>query len=142
MSAGESDAKSRRRSSEGAEGERAGGATAGRAGGPALPLGGAALDRRPPEEVVPAVSFVADEIAMASVAGRMQSAAGLEGAEPVAVRCDACDQLIEGEPGGRGLLYWTRGEDMRLEEPPLCESCAVAVTASAHRRWDVEEEEG
>lgn len=88
------------------------------------------------------MSFIADEIAMASVAGRMRISAGTDGAEPAPVRCDACDQLIEGEPGGRGLLYWTRGEDMRFEEPPLCEPCAVAVTASAHRRWDVEEEEG
>lgn len=78
---------------------------------------------------------------MASAAGRLPPPSGSSG-EPTQLRCDACHELIDGEPGGHGLFYWVRGEEARFEEPPLCESCAVAVTASAHRRWDIEEEEG
>lgn len=62
--------------------------------------------------------------------------------EPCEQRCDACDARIEGEPGGRGLFYWFRGEDIRFDEPPLCEDCAAAITHAANRAWDIEEEEG
>jgi len=81
------------------------------------------------------VAFVADEIAMAAMAARAA-------ASPPDACCDACGARIEGEPGGRGLLYWSRGDELRFDEPPLCDSCAVAVTASANRAWDVEDEEG
>jgi hypothetical protein len=81
------------------------------------------------------VAFVADEIAMAAMAARAAAA-------PADAPCDACGAAIEGEPGGRGLLYWSRGDELRFDEPPLCESCAVAVTASANRVWDIEDEEG
>jgi hypothetical protein len=56
-------------------------------------------------------------------------------------RCDHCDQTFDGEPGGSGLLVWTRGEEVRYEEPPLCEECASSITASALLKWEVEEEE-
>jgi len=36
---------------------------------------------------------------------------------------------------------WTRGDEVRFEEPPLCEACAQNVTLDALTRWDVEEEE-
>ena len=81
------------------------------------------------------VAFVADEIAMAAMASRAAAA-------PTDTHCDACGAAIEGEPGGRGLLYWSRGDELRFDEPPLCESCAVAVTASANRQWEIEDEEG
>jgi len=55
--------------------------------------------------------------------------------------CDACGQWIDGEPGGAGLFVWTRGEEIRYEEPPLCESCASEITVGALLRWDTEEEE-
>lgn len=52
-----------------------------------------------------------------------------EGAEPEAeaVRCDACGEAIEGAPAGSGLFLWTRGDEVRYEEPPLCEHCAYAI---------------
>jgi hypothetical protein len=58
------------------------------------------------------------------------------------VRCDACDAAIEGEPAGRGLYMWTRGDEVRFEEPALCPSCATAIGVTALAMWSVEEEEG
>jgi hypothetical protein len=58
------------------------------------------------------------------------------------VRCDACDAVIEGEPAGRGLYVWTRGDEVRFEEPPLCARCATAIGVTALAQWSVEEEEG
>ena len=55
--------------------------------------------------------------------------------------CDVCGQHFEGEPAGSGLFMWTRGEEVRFEEPPLCEECAENVTLDALTRWGVEEEE-
>jgi hypothetical protein len=55
--------------------------------------------------------------------------------------CDVCDSFFEGEPAGAGLLVWTRGEEVRYEEPPLCEECALRVTVGALLRWEIEEEE-
>ena len=55
--------------------------------------------------------------------------------------CDMCGEHFEGEPAGSGLFLWTRGEERRIEEPPLCETCAQNVTLDALTRWDVEEEE-
>jgi hypothetical protein len=56
-------------------------------------------------------------------------------------QCDACGQWFEGEPGGAGLFLWTRGEEVRYEEPPLCESCASEISVGALVKWDTEEEE-
>jgi hypothetical protein len=55
--------------------------------------------------------------------------------------CDMCGQHFEGEPAGSGLFLWTRGDELRFEEPPLCEACAQNVTLDALTRWVVEEEE-
>ena len=55
--------------------------------------------------------------------------------------CDACGRLFEGAPGGSGLLVWTRGSEVRYEEPPLCEECASEITIGALLKWDSEEEE-
>jgi len=44
--------------------------------------------------------------------------------------------------GGRGLLVWSRGEERRYQEPPLCSACATAIGVSALQRWEIEEEEG
>jgi len=56
--------------------------------------------------------------------------------------CDRCGKQFEGEPAGSGLFIWTRGDEVRLEEPPLCSDCAETVTLDALTRWEVEEEEG
>ncbi len=55
--------------------------------------------------------------------------------------CDVCGEFHEGAPYGSGLLIWTRGEEVRYEEPPLCEECALRVTVGALMRWEAEEEE-
>ena len=60
---------------------------------------------------------------------------------PRSYRCDSCGRIFSGEPGGAGLFIWTRGEELRYEEPPLCESCAYEVSIGAIMRWSLEEEE-
>ena len=64
-------------------------------------------------------------------------------------RCDACgDVLPEGDSDdgfqvrGKGLYLWSRGGQLRFEEPPLCPSCSAAIGLSALARWEIEEEEG
>lgn len=63
-------------------------------------------------------------------------------AEDELLRCDACDGPIEGEPAGRGLLLFPRGDEVLREEPPLCERCALAIGMTALMRWEMEEEDG
>lgn len=60
-------------------------------------------------------------------------------AEPT---CHACNAPIEGEPAGRGLMVFVRGDQVEYEEPPLCERCAHAISMTALYRWEIEEEEG
>ena len=55
--------------------------------------------------------------------------------------CDVCGEHFEGEPAGAGLLMWTRGDEVRFEEPPLCPECAESVTQGALTRFEIEEEE-
>ncbi|MCC7536860.1 MAG: hypothetical protein IT379_11630 [Deltaproteobacteria bacterium] len=56
--------------------------------------------------------------------------------------CHACGATIEGEPAGRGILVFPRGDDLYVDEPPLCSRCALAVGMTAMARWIEEEEEG
>ena len=58
------------------------------------------------------------------------------------VCCDACNEVIEGEPAGHGLYMWTRGDEVRFEEPALCRRCATAIGVTALAAWSMEEEEG
>ncbi|WP_165373000.1 hypothetical protein [Sorangium cellulosum] len=53
-----------------------------------------------------------------------------------------CDSAIDGEPAGRGLYMWSRGDELRFEEPALCGGCAVAIGMTALSAWNAEEEEG
>ena len=68
--------------------------------------------------------------------------------EPEVERCDVCGEPVGEEPeegfavGGSALYVWTRGAEVRYEEPPLCPSCAAAIGVSALARWEIEEEEG
>lgn len=70
-------------------------------------------------------------------------------------RCDVCASVLrtddDGVPDsdesnydvrGTGLLVWSRGEERRYQETPLCASCAAAIGVSALQRWEIEEEEG
>ena len=54
--------------------------------------------------------------------------------------CDACGKSVEGEPAGRGLYVWTRGDETRYEEPPLCATCANAIGLAALAQWELEED--
>ena len=64
--------------------------------------------------------------------------------------CDVCASAVDHEATddgghevpGRGLLVWTRGEERRYQEPPLCSTCAAAIGLTALSRWEIEEEEG
>ncbi|MBI4956518.1 MAG: hypothetical protein HY908_31165 [Myxococcales bacterium] len=82
------------------------------------------------------ISCAIDDVALAALG----AAAHEPAAEPAA--CHACGDPIDGEPAGRGLFLWTRGEEVRFEEPALCERCATAIGVTALRDWEIEEEEG
>lgn len=56
--------------------------------------------------------------------------------------CHVCDERIEGEPAGHGLLVFPRGDSVLREEPPLCERCALAVSMAAMARWQAQEDDG
>jgi hypothetical protein len=57
--------------------------------------------------------------------------------------CDSCSGEFEGEPAGSGLFIWSRGDEVRYEEPPLCQECASKITLGALMSFgDDEEEEG
>lgn len=58
-----------------------------------------------------------------------------------ALRCDACGEQIEGDPAGSGLFLWTRGDEVRFEEPPLCERCAYAIAVGGSLALEPDEEE-
>ncbi|MBM4359739.1 MAG: hypothetical protein FJ096_16675 [Deltaproteobacteria bacterium] len=77
-------------------------------------------------------SYAADDVALAALSRRQTEELP---------RCHACDAVIDGEPTATGLLVWSRGESVHMEEPPLCASCAAAIGLSALRRWAVEDEE-
>jgi hypothetical protein len=57
-------------------------------------------------------------------------------------RCHVCDAPIEGEPVGRGLLLFPRGDHVESEEPALCESCSKLLDVSAYHRFWLFGEEG
>lgn len=73
-------------------------------------------------------------------------------------RCDVCSEVLGDSTDagsnehdsddatydvrGRGLLVWSRGEERRYQEPPLCATCAAAIGVTALQRWETEEDEG
>jgi len=65
-----------------------------------------------------------------------------DGAGERELRCDACDEKIDGEPEGHGLFLTTRGDEVRFDEPVLCGACAVAIGVRAGLGAEIEEEEG
>lgn len=60
-------------------------------------------------------------------------------------RCDTCRREIAEDEGarvsGRGLLVFARGDEVRYEEPHLCDECAAAVGITQLRIWDLEDDE-
>lgn len=66
-----------------------------------------------------------------------------ESLPPQVHECDLCGHAFEGPPAGSGLLLWTRGEEVRYEEPPLCESCSSRLLLGAMLQFaDDEDDEG
>jgi hypothetical protein len=64
-------------------------------------------------------------------------------------RCDACGAVLAEEDDednfgveGRGAYLWARGDQVTVEDAPLCASCASAIGMTALARWEIEEEEG
>ena len=55
--------------------------------------------------------------------------------------CDLCGKSCDGQPAGSGLFLWPRGQEMRFEEPPLCEDCASRITMGALYQWAHEDED-
>jgi len=75
-----------------------------------------------------------------SPGGTLPPEALAEGEKPPSFVCDLCGKRFEGAPGGSGLFMWTRGGEVRTEEPPLCELCANKITLRA--LCDFEEDAG
>lgn len=67
--------------------------------------------------------------------------ASAQPAESRSFHCDSCGRTFSGEPGGAGLFVWTRGDEVRYEEPPLCDRCAYEISIGALLRWSIEEED-
>jgi hypothetical protein len=70
-------------------------------------------------------------------------------AEDAVVRCDACgERLGSGDDSGgygvpgSGAYLWVRGDEVTVEDAPLCASCASAIGVTALARWEIEEDEG
>ena len=78
----------------------------------------------------PIVTCAIDDIALAS----------LRRDKPEPLECSLCEAPIEGAPTSSGLLLWTRGDDIRYDEPPLCASCSTTLAVTAYARWYLEEE--
>lgn len=57
-------------------------------------------------------------------------------------RCDVCDAVVDADDALPALYVFTRGEERRYEEPPVCARCAHALGAAQLRRWQVEDDEG
>ena len=54
-----------------------------------------------------------------------------EAAEERCFVCDLCGETFSGLPEGSGLFMWTRGSEVRVEEPPLCRGCAARLVLGA-----------
>ncbi len=101
-----------------------------------MPERAADTAHRPTWMLAHPISMSADAIADSAMRAQQATSGATE------LRCDVCDVAIEGEPAGRGLYVWSRGDDVRYEEPALCGGCAVAIGMTALSAWNVEEEEG
>ena len=57
-------------------------------------------------------------------------------------RCDACNAPLKrfSEEQGTGLYVWARGDEVRREEAPLCETCSTAIFARV-LEWEFDDEE-
>lgn len=80
----------------------------------------------------PTHSLIADEVAL------LHFTSG--SANLVVAMCDACGGDLGEEPFGKGLLFWSRGGELRWEEPGLCERCAHIIGLAALRTFAQEDD--
>ncbi len=73
----------------------------------------------------PVISCAIDDVALASLRRQQDDK----------ITCGLCDEPIEGRPMASGLMMWTRGDDVRYDEPPLCTRCASRIAVNAWSRW-------
>jgi hypothetical protein len=79
------------------------------------------------------------ELGPALLQANSEPLSGAEAARPPRYECDGCGASCEGPPFGSGLFIWTRGDELRFEEPPLCEDCALRVSVIGASRLALEE---
>ena len=58
-------------------------------------------------------------------------------------RCDVCGAVVDKDDDdtSSALYVWTRGDETRYEEPPLCAKCGPALGLAQVRRWEIEDDE-
>jgi len=95
---------------------------------------GADARRARAERARPVVAIPIDSVADAAIAARSAN-------EIPRQHCDVCEQPVAADTLSRGLYVWSRGDERRYEEPPLCEKCATVLGMSALSRWRRQEEE-
>ena len=74
---------------------------------------------------LPPITCAVDDIALDALMNHV----------PDSIHCSSCEELIAGEPAATGLFMWTRGDDIRFDEPPLCGLCAVQLNIAALHFW-------
>lgn len=72
----------------------------------------------------PVISVAIDDVALASLRKERE----------VTLTCSVCDEPIEGGHS-TGLFMWTRGDEVRFDEPPVCPTCSSAIGVAAFYRW-------
>lgn len=80
---------------------------------------------------VPVISVAIDDVALASLRREVDED----------VTCSVCDEVIEGGHS-TGLMMWTRGEEVRFDEPAVCNVCSSAIGVAAFYRWCVGTDDG
>ncbi len=57
--------------------------------------------------------------------------------------CDMCGSVVDedDDDASSALYVWTRGDEVRYEEPPLCAKCGPALGLAQVRRWEIEDDE-
>jgi hypothetical protein len=82
-----------------------------------------------------------DSVAQNEASSPAQTESPVRASAAPSYQCDGCQRSFEGPPAGSGLYVWTRGDETRYEEPPLCEECVQRITIGALLKWSLEEEE-
>jgi hypothetical protein len=57
--------------------------------------------------------------------------------------CDVCGVVVDedDEDASTALYIWTRGDETRYEQPPICAKCGPALGLAQVRRWAIEDDE-